>query len=504
MQKYPIGIQDFEGLRKSDYVYVDKTIYIHQLISSGKNYFLSRPRRFGKSLFLSTLKYLFQGRKELFTGLFIEDKIAWEARPVIHLDFTEIDIVRDFEKSIRLTLEDYYEFFNIEIIEDLPLKTLFKNLILALPEKPVILVDEYDKPILQFIGVNQEKAEENRAIMRELYSILKPLEGNIHFLFITGITRFSKTSLFSDMNHLFDITIEKSLACICGYTEAELYYNFGERIQYIANEKNITEDALKAEIKLWYNGYKWHQKADSVYNPFSILQFMSSGSGDFQNYWFNSGLPTFLIHTLNQNGDYDFESVDVDELALSNFNIDNLDSITLMFQAGYLTIKDRKEDLYTLVYPNMEVKKALLTTILNDKSKEDSALPHIYKLREYFENKDFEEIQYCLDGLFANIPNQIFDIKSEHYYHSIILIAFQLLGCIADAEVSTSRGRIDAVVKTKNYIYVLEFKVKKNAEIALEQIRENSYTKKYNLDDREVICIGVTFENKEIKQFLVG
>jgi len=502
MQKYPIGIQDFEKLRSNEFAYVDKTKYIYQLLQGSSNYFLSRPRRFGKSLFVSTLKYLFQGRKDLFAGLFIEDKIEWKARPVIHLDFPQIEFEDNFKIGIENRLKKIYADFNLQW-EDRSIKSAFENLILSLPEKPVILIDEYDKPILHFIGKNNAQADANREVMRELYSILKPLEGNIYFLFITGITRFSKTSLFSDMNHLKDITINKNYTGICGYTQTEMDFYFADVYKSIAESKGITLAAFKQEVKTWYNGYCWYENTETVYNPFSILNFFDDGGG-FQNYWFNSGLPTFLINTINKNGDYDFESVEVDELSLSNFSIENLDSKTLMFQAGYLTIKDKKEDLYTLVYPNMEVKKALLATILNDKSKEDSSLPHIYKLREYFANKDFEEIQYSLDGLFANIPFQIFDAKSEHYYHSIILIAFQLLGCIADAEVSTSRGRIDAVVKTKNYIYVLEFKVKHNAEIALEQIREKAYTKKFNLDGREVICIGVTFENKEIKQFLVG
>jgi len=503
MQKYPIGIQDFEKLRTNNFVYVDKTMYIEQLVNGSTNYFLSRPRRFGKSLFMSTLKYVFQGRKDLFAGLYIEDKIEWKAKHVIHLDFSnEAWKELGLKKHLINMLNEHACLLNIELKKE-SLADKFKELITSCEDSPVLLIDEYDKPILHFIGVDNERANANREIMREFYSVLKPLEGNIHFLFITGITRFSKTSLFSDMNHLKDITINKIYTGICGYTQSEMDFYFEEVYQACAISKGKTLHDFKQEVKIWYNGYRWFENTETVYNPFSILNFFDDG-GEFQNYWFNSGMPTFLINTLNQNGDYDFEEVDVDELALSNFSIENLKSTTLMFQAGYLTIKDRKEDIYTLVYPNMEVKKALLASVLSDKSFEDSSLPLIYKLREFFEKKELEEIRDAIDGLFANIPHQIFNAKSEYYYHSIILVAFQLLGCIADAEVSTLRGRIDAVVKTKKYIYILEFKVNQNAEIALAQIKDRAYYKKYHNDGREIILLGINFENKEIKDFLVG
>jgi len=501
MLKYPIGIQDFEKLRLGDFVYVDKTIFIEKLLSLGTTFFLSRPRRFGKSLFLNTLKYFFHGRKDLFAGLYIENQVT-EVRPVIHLDFSS-----EAWKEIGLRnhmlnmLLEHAKCQNISLTAN-SLSERFRELITSLPQKPVILIDEYDKPILHFIGVDNARANENREIMREFYSILKPLDANIHFLFITGITRFSKTSLFSDLNHLSDLTINEDFATICGYTSEELNNTFIEDIETLSKRNEIDLNLFQEKIREWYNGYLWHWRSPKVYNPFSILNFLG-GKGDFQNYWFASGLPTFLINTINANGDYDFEEIEVPETLLNNFSIEKLNSITLMFQAGYLTIKDFKDSLYTLVYPNREVKNSLLEAILADKSQDDLILPAIVKLRNYFENRQEKEIRKTFDTLFAKIPYQIFNEKYEFYYHSILVVAMQLLGCYIDAEVSVNDGRIDAVVKTKNYIYIIEFKVDQSAGMALEQIKENSYYRSYQSENKQVLLMGVNFLEKKVESFVV-
>jgi hypothetical protein len=329
---------------------------------------------------------------------------------------------------------------------------------------------------------------------------LKPLEGKIHFLFITGITRFAKTSLFSDMNHLMDLTVNSHFTAICGYTQIELDFYFNEAYLEGAKICQLSKDDFKEAIKRWYNGYRWDARMDSVYNPFSILNFFND-NGNFQNYWFASGMPTFLINTINRNGDYDFEEVKASDIQLNNFTIENLNSITLMFQAGYLTIKDFKDSVYTLVYPNNEVKSSLLESILADKTEEASVLPAIVQLRNYFENRDEKAIRNSFEALFAHIPYQIFNEKYEFYYHSILVVAMQLLGCYISSEVSVSTGSIDAVVKTKKHIYIIEFKIHKTAKSAIKQIKEKEYYKTYLTDGRQIVLMGVGFRDKVIKTF---
>ena len=500
--KYPIGIQDFESLRTGNYVYVDKTPFIEKLIQTGKVFFLSRPRRFGKSLFINTLKYFFLGKKELFTGLYIEDKVEWESRPVIHLDFSSEAWKEVGLREYMLGMLDEHAIHYQIDLKGNSLAKRFQELITFLPQKPVILIDEYDKPILHFIGVDNAKAEENRAIMREFYSILKPLEGTIHFLFITGITRFAKTSLFSDMNHLMDLTIHSHFTAICGYTQTEMDLYFNEAYKDGAEISQVSISDFKEQIKSWYNGYRWDARMPTVYNPFSILSFFTD-NGNFQNYWFASGMPTFLINTINKNGDYNFNEIKASDIQLNNFTIKNLNSITLMFQAGYLTIKSKKDEDYVLVYPNMEVKRSLLAVILSDKVKEDDSGVMIRQLRYYFEERQEKEIKKTFDVLFAKIPNQIFKKKSEFYYHSILVVALQLLGCYIDAEVSINEGRIDAVVKTQKYIYIIEFKVDQSAGVAIEQIKEKGYHIPYLHDDRKILLMGVNFMSKKVESLVI-
>ena len=438
----------------------------------------------------------------MFTGLYIQDKVDENPRPVIHLDFSnESWKSNGLRNHIEGLLQDEAKKLNIIFQKD-GLGNKFQQLIQSQSQKPVILIDEYDKPILHFIGVDNARANENREIMREFYSILKPLEGDIHFLFVTGITRFSKASLFSDMNHLADLTINEDFATICGYTFDDLNTIFGEDIAYLAQRNEVNLNDFKDKIREWYNGYRWHWRSQKVYNPFSILNFLG-GNGDFQNYWFASGLPTFLINTINKNQDYDFDEVKASEIQLNNFTIERLNSITLMFQAGYLTIKDKVDEDYTLVYPNHEVKSSLLAVILSDKMNEDDAGVMLRQLRHYFENRQEKEIRKTFDALFAKIPNQIFNRKYEFYYHSILVVAMQLLGCYVDAEVSVSDGRVDAVVKTKNYIYIIEYKVDQTAGIALDQIKEKAYATAYQTDGRKILLLGINFMKKKVESMVI-
>lgn len=359
-RKYPIGKQDFPKLRNEGFVYVDKTKYALELAYLGGSYFLSKPRRFGKSLFLSTLESIFLGKKELFEDLYIYDKWQFEEYPIIRLDYTKIGY-RDLglKEALRRELLSIYDYYGIETKETV-ISQLLKNLIETLSKKynkgVVILIDEYDKPLIDFIDKdNLHQAKENRDIFKDLYSVFKPLEKNIKFLLITGVSKFSKVSIFSDLNNLTDISTHKHFAEICGITQEELETNFTEELKLYDKEK----------IRDWYNGYKFNINGRKVYNPFSILNFFYGG-GEYKNFWYATGTPTFLMKLCRERQLYDFESVKLNKGDLGNFDIENLKIEPLLFQTGYLTIveEDALFDEFTLTFPNKEVKSSYIRNLL--------------------------------------------------------------------------------------------------------------------------------------------
>ncbi len=495
--KYPIGIQTFSELRTEGYVYIDKTKYIYELLQ-GKYYFFSRPRRFGKSLLISTLHDIFLGNKHLFSGLWIEDKITWEKYPIIHLSFGNTSF-KDIglRKAIENRLEDVANEHGI-IFQTSSIGDKFTELIkgLSIKKKVVILIDEYDKPIIEYLSKEEmPKALENRDILKEFYSVIKDLDAYIHFFFLTGVSKFSKVSIFSDLNNLHDITMHPNYSSLLGYTQAELEFYFKERLEEITHKNNISYPDLLYKIRQWYNGYAW-LGTEKVYNPFSILNFMSSA--DFQNYWFATGTPTFLTKLMRENFNFNIEEITVDEGMLGNFRIENLNEITLLFQTGYLTIKEREDNIYTLTYPNKEVKNALNNFLLQEFSYNLNVASPVWNMNKDLKKKDIESVVGRLNTLFANIPYQIFEEKQESFYHAVIFLAFQLLGYYAQAEVSTSKGRIDTVVHHENTIFVMEFKVNDSAENAIAQIKERKYHQKYLHQGKEVILLGFACQNKEI------
>ncbi len=359
MKKYPIGIQDFRKLREEGYMYVDKTEILHRLITSGGYYFLSRPRRFGKSLLVSTLKEIFSSSKDLFAGLWIEDKIAWESRPVIQLSFGGMDTgAGHFIPNFTATLRNIAADFDIQLqYDNLPL--LVEELLQKLSRKQgkvVLLIDEYDKPILDHIE-EAHLAETNRLILKGFYDTLKNCDQYLHFLFLTGISKFAKVSVFSGLNNLNDITLDKKYGALCGYTDAELRHYFDEEVAEIAKAHQKSVEALYDDIRLWYNGYFW--KGEKVYNPFSILNFVSKG--EFSNFWFATGHPSFLIKRLTAVFAYRLENVEVDPMIFDGASVDNIDYRSLLFQTGYLTItrENKERQTVTLNFPNNEVKNAL-------------------------------------------------------------------------------------------------------------------------------------------------
>lgn len=451
--KLPIGIQDFSELRTGNFVYIDKTELIYPLLTGAKTYFLSRPRRFGKSLLISTLRYLFEGRKDLFEGLWIENKWDWnEKHPVIRLSF---DAISHKELGLRLALlkevNRIASDFGIELMATEPAES-FRELIRSITEKQgkvVILIDEYDRPIIDFLGLDElPKAEANRAILKSFFSILKSEDVNIRFLFLTGISKFSKVSIFSDLNHLYDLSTDPNSATICGYTQTEVEHYFAPILA------EMPPDTLD-KMREWYNGYSWNGR-DFVYNPFSVLSFFKAK--EYHNFWFLTGTPTFLVKRLNKNFEYALDNIEVESLLIESFELENLHPLALLFQTGYLTIKSRTEfGTLILDYPNREVKEALTRALLADYTCEGRIIPRIGQLTRSLNNNDIPKTVELLHGLFKSIPSQIFIANREAYFHSVIYLTFILLGVYIQAEVNSSDGRLDAVVHTPERIFIFEF-----------------------------------------------
>lgn len=433
LEKLPIGLQNFRELRENNFIYVDKTEKIFELLEGAGYYFLSRPRRFGKSLLIDTLKQIFLGNKELFEGLWIENKIKWKYFPVIHFDFSKGDFKK---KGLEQAMFDRIDEIGLQydiIFKKTNLADKVEEMILLLSQKYqtqiVLLIDEYDKPIIDFLDDNEiEIAIKNREIMKIFYSPIKSLDKYIRFFLMTGVSKFTKVSIFSELNHLQDLTLHRISESLLGYTEKELHHYFKNYINFIANEKNIPIIELKKKIKEWYNGYNFRGK-ESVYNPFSILNFMSDR--EFNNYWFETGTPTFLVKVLTENYLFDVDNINIDLLSLGSFDIQNIDYVTVLFQTGYLTLKEQIEfDIFNLGYPNQEVKNAMLKLLLNEYTKNTNSFssPLIIKLKKSFEKEDFEAMITLFNSLFAKIPYQIFQTHLESYYHSIIFLTFTLLG----------------------------------------------------------------------------
>jgi hypothetical protein len=506
MKKLPIGIQTLSKIIENDYYYVDKTQFVKKL-ESGGYYFLSRPRRFGKSLFLDTLKEAFSGNKELFKGLYLYDNWDWNKKyPVIKIDFSGLENESKtlLKEDLSSYLDDIASYYKVELSKK-TLPSKFKELIQKLYEKynqkVVVLIDEYDKPILDVIEDTQ-KAKNNREILKKFFEILKPSDPYLHLVFITGVSRFSKVSIFSGLNQLMDITLVPDFATICGYTQKELETVFEDRIK----------DFDKEEVKRWYNGYNW--LGESVYNPFDILLLFENKI--FRPYWFETGTPTFLIKLFQKSQYYlpDLENLEVGEEILSNLDIDNIYPENLLFQAGYLTVKEqfRKgiKQKYILTYPNLEVRVSLNDAFLNYiiknpvlKEKTES------KIYDILQKDNIQELKETLYSLFASIPSDWYRKnninKYEGFYASVVYALFNGSGLTTITEDATNKGKIDLTVMIENKVYIIEFKVIKETEKgqALQQIKEKRYYEKYT--GKEIYLIGIEFskEKRNIVNFEV-
>jgi Predicted AAA-ATPase/PD-(D/E)XK nuclease superfamily len=508
LQKLSTGEQDFAIIRNTHRVYVDKTSFIYQLLcDSSKFFFLSRPRRFGKSLLINTLKEIFSGNKQHFQGLFIEDKIEWKTYPVLHFDFSNIDFKgKGLEKAIQDRLKEIGQLYQITF-EETAIGSKFKELIVKLREKTgeqvVILIDEYDKPITEYLEANNsEKSAEQRDILRSFYSILKGSSEHIKFFFMTGISRFTKVSIFSDLNNLTDLTFKEKYATLCGYTIEEIEHYFSAHLSYVAQRRKLNDMQVREEMKSWYNGYSWDGES-RVYNPHSILQLLDSQQ--FENFWFDSGTPKFLIELLRKDFRFDLKDTLVDMGTFNNYDITNLNADTILFQTGYLTIKEkRKYDVFVLEYPNREVEQSMLQYLLADYAHTTrSALAT--NLITSLDNNNLYDFTTTINTLFTSIPVYIFLSDREAYYHSIIFIAIKLCGFYIDAEVSHSIGRLDAVMRVENRLYIFEFKLDKTADEALAQIHEKGYAQPYLGQGLEIYLVGINFssQTKKVQEYKV-
>jgi hypothetical protein len=510
LQKLTTGRQDFINIRNDNAIYVDKTTFIYQLLNeNNRSFFLSRPRRFGKSLLVNTLKEVFLGNKQYFKGLFIEDKIEWKKYPVLHFDFSRMDFRnKGLKGAINSSLDEQSLSYQI-VLSEQTIGAKFEELIHKLQEKigeqVVILVDEYDKPITDYLEQKEESISlQNRDILRSFYGILKGNADYIRFFFLTGISRFSKVSIFSELNNLTDLTFRNDYHNICGCTTEEIEQYFTPHIEKVAQDLAKTPDEVWALMKEWYNGYSWNGK-ERIYNPFSILQFLESSQ--LSNYWFESGTPKFLIELLKKdNLKYELSNIPVEIYTFSYYDIEKLNAETLLFQTGYLTIKEIDELGFQLLgYPNKEVEQSMLRYLMLNYSEHHQTDAFSLFIIKSIQQNNMELLVETFNRLFASIPAEIFIAKKEAYYHSIIYLAFRLCGFHTLAEVRSSRGRLDAMLKYKNKLYLFEFKLDGSAEEAVKQIQEKEYYKQFFSPELEIYFVGINFssEKKEVESFLV-
>ena len=510
-RRLPIGIQSFQKLREEQFLYVDKTRYIHQLAEDSVQYFLSRPRRFGKSLLLSALRAYWEGKKKLFSELEIErleaDKQdAWQPHPVFYFDFNGANYRQEnaLEHVLSSHLSRWEEAYRVHGSSRM-LEERFQNLLIAAHKQTglrcVILVDEYDKPLLDLLDMS-ELQEHNKAVFKGFFSNLKSCDEHIRFVFITGVTKFHKVSIFSDLNQLRDISLNEEYAGICGITDSELRESFIPEVAAMAEKCQIGVDECLLKLKSQYDGYRFHPNGVDVYNPFSLINALCDK--EFGSNWFETGTPTFLVRRLKEIGfdprRFTDKTIYANERVLKDYTGDSLDIIPLLYQTGYLTIDgyDPGRKRYTLAFPNEEVKYAFLESLLPEyvpRSTAGNGLD-IFTLEDKVEGGDLEGIRNILTALFASIPYTSADAVFEHYFQTVIYLVFTLLGRYALCEMHTFTGRIDCKVETDKFIYLFEFKRDESADAALKQIDDKSYTLPFIADSRKLFKIGVSFDSE--------
>ncbi len=509
---YPVGVQNFEKIRKEGYVYVDKTALIHRLVKSGTYYFLSRPRRFGKSLLISTLEAYFSGKKHLFEGLAIEDlETEWNEYPILHFDLNakKFDAVEDLYELVGRQLERY-ELQYETVAVDQSLDGRFYNLVMSIADRThkrvVILVDEYDKPLLQTIG-NSELQNTYREILKAFYGVMKSCDGQIHFGFLTGVTKFGKVSVFSDLNNLDDISMDPAYYDICGISEDELNEYFDAEIGILAEENDITKEQAYDRLRNEYDGYHFCENVSGVYNPFSVLSTLRKNR--FGNYWFETGTPTYLVELLKRS-DFQLDKIDGYKTGKDVLNgIDPGSPVAMIYQSGYVTIKDYDSefDLVTVGFPNKEVERGFLLFLLpfyTNLKKEDSNF-FVSRAVQALKNGDAEVFMSYMKSLLAGYPYDLIK-DTENHYQNVVYLTLKLMSVyLVDAEFRTSDGRIDLLVRTDKYIYVMEFKYNGSAQEAMDQIESKDYPLPFAMDSRTIIKVGVNFsgETRNIDNWII-
>ncbi len=509
-KKLPIGIQSFKKMIEGNYTYVDKTRQIFDLISTGECYFLSRPRRFGKSLLLSTMKEIFKGNRALFRGLYIDNvDYDWQEHPVIHLSFTSVNSTsaQKLEKDIEYKLLQLAEEYGLDIREAPSLQTKFTTLIQKLGEKNrvVLLIDEYDYPLINNID-NLSLAESCRKTLHDFFVVLKDLDEYLRFIFITGVTKFSKTSIFSGLNNLDDLTLMSKASIILGYTHEELITNFLPYIEATATKQKSSKELVLSTMKDWYNGYQFSEASSAdgeslkVYNPFSVLSFLSHQI--LLNYWAGTGTPLFLSHVIKTQ-DYPVTEIEGSEVNIDEtkaFEIDQIKLLPLLWQTGYLTIDSFNPATlnYKLRYPNQEVKITFLTFFMGFLTTKELAVikNYLVLLEAAMKEHDLNSFFKTLSVFFANVPYTM-QLSHEKYYQTIFYIVLNLIGARVQAEEETNDGRIDAVIETTTHVYIFEFKLDEPASKALAQIEDKQYYQKYMLSKNKVVLIGVSFDTEK-------
>lgn len=502
---YPIGQQDFKTLRESGALYVDKTQFIDKILESGNQYFfLARPRRFGKSLFLSTLKYFFEGERSLFKGLYIDStNWHWDKFPVLYLDLNSGEYSRpgSLDEVIEKKLGDWETKYDVEV-KSTSHTIRFQSILETIHEKTgrqaVILVDEYDKPLVK--NLNNDDFELYRRKLAALYSNLKTGASHIRMVFLTGVSRFSKLSVFSDLNNLNDISFDNDYADICGVAEHELKACFKSGIQALADEYEISYDEACERLKMNYDGYRFARKGSDIYNPWSLFNCLQKR--EIANYWNSTGFPSIIAEML-QRIDADIEAalnVEYDLSKLMGLDLKSSDPVALLYQTGYITIKDYDPEFstYKLGVPNREVREGLFDVLLPYyvKAKSGNIADVVFRLVKSVRTGDAEEFMKNLQAYFAGIPYNL-QMDNENNFHNAFYILMTLLDLKVQAEAYTSDGRMDLLLKSKDYIYIIELKYDGSAQAALDQINEKRYDLKFYADSRKLIKIGVNFSSRK-------
>ena len=516
MKRIDSGNSSFEKIRQSGNIYIDKTKYLYNLLTDGRTYyFLSRPRRFGKSLTLSTLDAIFKGKRELFRGLYIDSTdYDWKEHPVVHIDFSKCqednkeeikewinDILFQIAKEYKIKLNKKKSYsFNLDLL----ITELAKK------EKVVVLIDEYDS--LLNSNINNENIEDIRSVLRGFYSVIKASSTNIRFCFITGVTKFSKMSIFSSMNNLVDISMSDEYSTMLGYTQEELEENFSEYIDKAVKEENIKREEYLEKVKRWYDGYKFSANGESVYNPVSVGLFFSNGGIEFSNYWISTGGMTYLLTEIAKRVKFDVSlsncvkiskdrlcSTDIIQMLRTNISKENF--LALLYQSGYLTIKEATlvsgSYLLTLGYPNEEIENGLNEILLPAYVGSAANSFDNLVIKSYFDNGDVESAMATLSSIFASIPYYELVFDRESAWHSGFVCMMNIVGADIIPESATNKGRIDCVLRCPGDIYIIEFKFNQSAEKAIEQIREKKYYEPYMKEKKTIHLLGINFSTEE-------